>query len=236
MITSRLRRVEDKRASKRILIAILGSVALLVFLLMFGLKILIGFGAMLDKIRGSSPQQQTVSDLLLPPILDSLPEATHSATISIRGKSEPKKEVIIYINDSEYKKVTTTDAGEFTIESIPVEETKITITAKLVGEKDQMSAASNVVTTVIDRTPPKLTVSKPEDNQTINDGSHKVTVEGMTDEGMRITVNDRIAVVKADGSFIYAMSVSDGETVLMIVSTDPAGNQTKVERRVTYQP
>ena len=58
----------------------------------------------------------------------------------------------------------------------------------------------------------------------------------MTDEGMRITVNDRIAVVKADGSFTYAMSLPDGETVLTIVSTDPAGNQTKTERRVKYQP
>lgn len=233
---SRLRRFEDKRASKRLLWAVAGSVALLLFLLFFGLKILIGFSLLVDKIRGNSPQQASQTDILLPPILDPLPESTNSATIEIHGKSDPKKEVLIYVNDKEYKKLTTTDTGEFSIDAIAVDEERVTISAKVKGDKDAVSALSNVITTLIDRTPPKLEVTKPTDTQIINDGTHKVIVEGKTEEGMRITVSDRIAVVHADGSFTYAFNVNDGENVLSIVSTDAAGNQTKIERRVTYQP
>ncbi len=235
-MSSRLRRVEDRRAAKRLIMAVVGSFTLLVFLLFFGLKILIGFSVMVDKIRGGSPQQALVSDVLLPPILDSLPEATNSATISIRGKSDPKKEVVVYINDKEYKKLTTDDKGEFTIENISVDETSVTVSAKRKGDKDQTSALSNIISTTIDRTAPKLDVTKPTDGTTINDGTHKVTVEGISDESTRISVSGRIVLVRADGSFTYQMSVSDGENILEIVATDEAGNQTRVERRVTYQP
>ncbi len=236
MTTSRLRRFEDKKASKRLYMAVAGSIALLFFLLFFGLKILIGFSIFVDKIRGTTPQQATQSDVLLPPMLDPLPDATNSASLSIRGKADPKKTVIIYVNDKEYKKLITTDTGSFVLDDIPIEEEKITISAKLLGDKDQTSDLSNVISTSIDRTAPELELTKPSDGATINDGTHKTIVEGKTEEGMRVTVSGRIVVVRVDGSFIYSMSLVDGENALTIVSTDPAGNQTKIERRVTYQP
>lgn len=235
MTTSRLRRFEDKKASKRLYLAILGSIAVLLFLLLFGLKILIGFSVFVDKMRGGSPQQKTVSDILLPPILDSLSESTNSASITIHGKADPKREVIVYVNDKEYKKIIITDTGDFTLTNIPVNEEKVTISAKLKGDKDEISALSNIITTLVDRTPPTLELLKPADGATINDGTHKVGIEGKTDEGMKVTVNGRIAVVRENGSFMYQMSLTDGENQLTVVSTDPAGNQTKVERRVTYQ-
>lgn len=234
--TSRLRRFEDKKASKRLVMTVAGFVAIIILLLLFGLKILIGFSILVDKIRGSNPAQLSQKDILLPPILDSLVESTNSATISIHGKSDPKKTVIIFVNDQEYKQVTTTDAGDFTIDKIPVYEEDVTISAKLKGDKEELSALSNIISTLIDRTSPTLEVVKPTNDQIINDGTHKTLVEGKTEEGMRVTVNDRIVVVRTGGSFTYLMALSDGENALTIVSTDHAGNQTKVERRVTYQP
>lgn len=234
--TSRLRRFEDKKASKRLVMTVAGFVAIIILLLLFGLKLLIGFSVMVDKIRGTTPQQTAQSDILLPPILDSLEESTNSATISVHGKSDPKKTVIIYVNDKEYKELTTTDTGDFSIDRIPVNEQEVTISAKLKGDKEELSALSNIISTLVDQTPPTLEVTKPTNAQTINDGTHKTLVEGKTEEGMRVTVNDRIVVVRTGGSFTYLVALSDGENALTIVSTDHAGNQTKVERRVTYQP
>jgi len=236
MMSSRLRRFEDKKASKRLMMTAAGFVALVIFLLLFGLKILIGFSVLVDKIRGGGPQQAAVTDILLPPILDSLPEATNSATLSIHGKSDPKKTVIVYINDQEYKQVITTDVGDFSLDKIPVNEEEVTISAKVKGDKEELSALSNIISTLVDRTPPTLEVAKPSNDQIINDGTHKTFVEGKTDEGTRVTINGRIVVVRSGGSFTYPMNLVDGENNLMIVSSDSAGNQTKIERRVTYQP
>ena len=236
MTSSRLRRFEDKKASKRLVMAVVGLVALIILLLLFGLKLLIGFSILVDKIRGGNPQQVSPKDILLPPILDSLEESTNSATIFIHGKSDPKKTVIVFLNDREYKQVTTTDAGDFTLDKISVNEQEVTISAKLIGDKEELSALSNIISTLVDRTPPTLEVTKPSNNQTINDGTHKTLVEGKTDEASRVTINGRIVVLRNDGSFTYPMSLVDGENNLMIVSSDSAGNQTKIERRVTYQP
>lgn len=236
MVSSRLRRVEEKDASRRIAIALLGIVGVSVFLLLFGVKILIGFSLLVDRIRGGSAPVEQQQTIVLPPVLDPLPEATGSATISISGKGAPKTKAIVYVNDAEYKRIPVETDGAFTMSDIPIDGKSITIYAKLIDDKDNMSNASNTITTTADRTAPKLTIDKPEDNATINDGTHKVTVTGITDEDSKVTINGRIVVVKSDGSFNYQMPLNDGENKLKIVSKDEAGNETSVERKVTYQP
>lgn len=236
MISSRLRRVEEKNASRRIAIALFGSVAILAFLGLFGVRILIGFSLLVDRIRGGTPQIQQQQAVLLSPTLDPLPEATNSATLSVHGRATAKQQLILYVNDAEYKKLTVENDGTFAIDDIPVDEGRVSISAKLTDGKDNTSDLSNVIVTTVDRTPPKLTIDKPEDNMTINDGTHKVTVNGITDEDMKVTINGRIVVVKSDGSFTYSMPLNDGANTLTILSRDFAGNETKMERKVTYQP
>lgn len=236
MVHSRLRRFEEKNASRRIAVALIGTVALLVFFGLFGLRMLIGFSLLIDRIRGGSASLQPQQSVILPPVLDPLPEATNSATITVHGKAMPKAGLILYLNNTEYKKLQVGDNGAFEEQHIPVEEGPVTISAKSVDEKNTISELSNVLTSTVDRTAPKLTVDKPEDRSTVNDGTHKVTVNGLTDEDMKVTINGRIVVVKSDGSFSYSMPLNDGENKLTILSHDPAGNETKVERTVIYQP
>ena len=236
MIRSRLSRFEEKNASRRIAVALIGTVGLLVFFALFGIRMLIGFSLLIDRIRGGSAAPQQQQTIILAPVLDPLPEATNSARISIKGKAAAKARLVPYLNDSEYKKLTVADDGTFESQDIPVEEGPVTLSAKVVDDKNSASDLSNVITTVVDRTAPKLTIDKPSDGTTVNDGTHKVAVTGLTDEDMKVTINGRIVVVKSDGSFTYSMPLNDGENVLTILSKDPAGNETNVERNVTYQP
>jgi hypothetical protein len=234
---SRLSRVEEKSARHRIAIGIIGSITILILLGVFGIKFLIAFSVLVDKLHGGSATQQPAQvSVLVPPVLDQLPEATNSATISISGTATPKDQVIVYLNTTEYKRVSPDSTGAFQLADIPVDVGTVTVSAKLTDGKKNMSDPSNTITTVVDRTPPKLTVSSPTDTTTVNDGTHKVEVTGITDPDMNITITGRIVVVRSDGTFDYSMPLNDGANKLEIVATDAAGNSTTVERNVTYQP
>lgn len=236
MISSRLGRFENRKAQKRLLIAIGGSIGILLFLAVFGLKILVGFSLLVDRLRGnSSTNPQSQSNLLLPPVIDPIPEATFSSTLSISGRGTAKTQVIVYVNDKQYKKFAVSEDNTFTLSGIPVEEGEVTISSKITDDKGNTSDLSNIIKVTIDQKPPMLEVTKPDDGAKIQDGSHKATIEGKTDEDGRVTINDRIVVVRSGGTFTYAMPLSDGENVLKIVATDPAGNHTTIEKRVTYQ-
>lgn len=235
MIMSRLRRYEDRKAQKKLSIAVVGSLAVLVFLGVFGLKILVGFSLLVDRIRGNSPAAQQQSNLLLPPVMDPLPEATFSATLSISGKATARMSLVIYVDDTEYKTLTVPDDGLFTLADIAVDEGRVSLKSKITDDNDNASDYSNILHVTVDRKPPTLAVSKPEDGAKIQDGSHKVTIEGMTDSDSKVMVNDRIVVVRGDGSFVYTIPIADGDNTLNVVAIDPAGNRTTVERHVTYQ-
>lgn len=235
MVLSRISRVEERKAKRRLAIAFLGSISLLVFLAFFGLRILVGFSLFIDRIRGTSPQTPQQSAILLSPILEQLPEATNAATLRIIGKATPKTTLILFINAIEYKKLPVAESGDFSVDEIPVSEGDVTVSAKVTDGK-QTSDLSNIIRTVVDRTPPKLTIDAPADNSTINDGTRAVTVTGLTDEDMKVTINGRIVVVKSDGSFTYRMPINDGDNKLTIIARDGAGNETTAERTVKYIP
>ncbi len=238
MVSSRLSRVQEKSARKRIVIGLLGSVAIIVIIAVFGLKLLIAFRVLVERIRGGGkPVQQTTSQsVLVPPVLDPLPEATNSATITISGSAVAKDQVGLYINSAEYKRITVPDTGSFQFTDIPVDVGTVTASAKLIDTKQNTSDISNVITTTVDRTIPKLTIDSPSDNTTVNDGTHQVQISGLTDPNINVSISGRIVVVKADGSFIYSMPLNNGANKLEIVATDDAGNSTTVERNITYQP
>ena len=68
----------------------------------------------------------------------------------------------------------------------------------------------------------------------MNGEKKAVIVTGKVKEDSTVTINGRFVVVQNDGSFSYDFPLNDGDTILKITATDEAGNQTSVERKVTY--
>lgn len=232
MLYSRLRRYEDRKFKKRLLWAIGGSVALVIFLFVFGLKILVGFSLFVDRIRGTT-QQQLTQELILPPILDPLPEATNSASLTITGKSDVGVKIVLYIDEEESATLPVDSDGIFSLTK-RLSEGDHTVSAKAKNDKDVLSDLSNVVKVSITRKKPELTITSPNDGARIVGDSNTVTVKGKTSPDNAVTINDRLAVVGNDGSFSYTHSLTEGDNTLHIAATDPAGNEETVERRVTY--
>ena len=235
MVYSRLIRHEERQQRKRLMWALGGMLGLVIFLFVFGLKILVGFSLMVDRIRGNSPQQSSQNqELILPPLLDPLPEATNSASLTITGKSDAGLKIILFIDEEEVTTLPVKDDGTFTYTK-KLAEGDHTISAKAKNDKDGVSDLSNVLTISIKRKKPELTITSPSDGARIVGDSNTLIVKGKTASDNTVTVNDRLAVVGNDGSFSYTHVLSEGDNTLRIVATDPAGNQETVDRRVTYQ-
>lgn len=227
-------RLEETRQKRRLAIAIVGSVALLAFFGLFGLKILVGFSLLVDRVRGNTPTAQT-TELILPPILDPLPNATNSSTLVIRGSAQADLDIILYVDEEETEKSKVSENGTFTLTLDGLTEGTKHISAKVSDDKGTVSELSNVLTILIKKKGPSLELTAPEDNSTLNGDDNKVTIAGKTDVDTSVTVNDRIAVVSGDNTFSYKYPLNDGENKLKIVATDIAGNTSTIERTVTYR-
>ena len=234
MAISRFSRFEERKQQRLLILAMCGTVAIIAFILLFGVKILIGFSVFVDRLHGTSKATQPTQSLILPPTLDPLPEATNSAKLTITGKGNPSLTLILYINEVETKKLTLPQDGAIAL-SVTGKNGSNTIRAKLMDDKGNISALSNTVEVMIKNSKPHLEVSSPQDNESISGDPKSVHVTGRTEEENRVTINDRIVLVKNDGSFDYTFSLHDGQNTLTIAATDSAGNQSTVERHITYQ-
>jgi len=234
MISSRLARFEEKNARNRLIVAVLGTFAVILFLLFFGVKILISFSVFIDKLRGNSPNSASTQAIVLPPTLDPLPEATNSAQLKISGRGQSGLTVIVYLNGNETKKLTIPKEGIFST-VLTAQEGKNTISAKVLDDKGNISELSQVMKIMVTNKAPLMEVTSPQDNATISGDDNKIIVSGKVEDDVRVTINDRFVVVQNDGSFSYKFPLPEGDTVLRIIATDSAGNQTKIERKVTYK-
>jgi hypothetical protein len=200
----------------------------------FGFRLFIGFFVFLDRMRGKEPVKESKSALVIPPYIDPLPLATMSGKLVITGRAQANARVIIYVNGEEIKKVTVKDDGTFTASSVNLPEGTHTIQAKTSDAAGNKSEFSNSVVTTIKKRPPLLSITVPNDNTTITGENNLLTVEGKTDEGNDVRINDRYVVVRPDGFFTYPYPLSEGENILSIRAIDRAGNSTELQRTVTY--
>lgn len=238
IISSRLRRFEEKRLRTRLLLVLLGTLALISFLAVFGFRLLIGFFVLLDQLRGTGKTTTTttkVQSLAIPPYLDPLPLATSSGKLLITGRGQAKSELVLFVNNSEKKRIDIGDDGTFSISSLTFPEGEYLFQAKTADQNGNLTDFSNSVHTSIKRRPPALEINKPDDGATIKGDSNILTVEGKTEDDVDIRINDRYVVVRPDNTFSYPLPINEGENTITIKAIDRAGNSTQVVRKVTYQ-
>ncbi len=236
MTYSRLRKFEEKRQERKIVGALAGIVAIFLFLVFFGLKILTAFSLLVDNIRGNSKKTTitTQEQLILPPELDPIPIATNSATILITGKGTAGLTAILNINELDTKETIVTEDGSFKFTNVPLSDGSNSFSVKLTDDKKNVSTSSDVLTITYKKSKPTLDVTTPSDGAKISGEQNTITVSGKTEDTNTVTINGRLVVMKNDGSFTYDYPLGEGDTTLQIVAKDPAGNETKVERKVSY--
>ena len=62
----------------------------------------------------------------------------------------------------------------------------------------------------------------------------QVTIQGTTDNGVGITINDRIMSVNDSGKFQYSTTLNSGTNQFKVVATDQTGNATEKDITLNF--
>lgn len=235
MARSRLSRRMVEKSKKNLLLSILGIIIVTLAIFKFGIPLIINLSVFLSGLRNNQEQSlRHDPSFISPPIVNSLPEATSSATVVISGVASKDQTIELYINDDLINKTQTEENGSFSFEE-KIKPGENTIKVKAIVEKKE-SEFSNPLTISFKSAPPSLNISSPSDGQSFSKDQNTVDVKGTTDTDVKITVNGFWAITYNNGSFSYSLPLQNGENKIKIVATDIAGNSIEKELRVTYSP
>lgn len=231
---TRMDRVQEEKSSHFLYFSIISGLIILVAGGMWGVPALITMSTFIGNIsQKNEASQQTENVILFPPTLNPITEATNSSPIKISGFSDPGNSIELFLNDTLDDKTSVNDAGQFVFENVNLKEGLNTVFVKAI-KKEKTSDKSQSFQISYLKKAPKLEINKPENDQVISTDRKETTVNGLTDPGNTVTVNDHFAIVNPDGSFSYNAVLNDGDNILVIEASDKAGNKTKTERKVKY--
>lgn len=223
-----------QKASSLFIVFIIVSVLLFTF----GFKLVIQASVILSNLlskESTATQQDTEEDqdFFGTVNVDSLPTATNSAKLLVSGTTSDFDEVQIYINDEKVKDAKTASDNEFSEEVGDLKKGENEIYVKAIARKAKKTKSSDVYTVIYISDKPKLEISEPGDNSTVN--RQEVRIVGNTDKGNTVSVNNLPVVVDLNGKFQKSIRLKDGENKIEVKVLDIAGNEEKKIITVQYK-
>jgi hypothetical protein len=119
------------------------------------------------------------------------------------------------------------ETSSFVVDDLPLEGGRNDVQATVVGPGGE-SEASPVVTYVLDRSKPKITISSPKNGATVNGG--KVRITGKTQGRSTVVARNEAngtagtATAEDDGTFTVEVPINRGTNAIALTATDLAGN------------
>lgn len=245
---ARVRKAETKLARRRhpFALTIAGTVVLAVMGSMFAQAVGVSLGRGLEDLGGTLVQaipKAQESDLVLgetqvtvstAPILDTLPEFVATNEMTFEGRVpafalKPNSAISLTVNGKLLTTLAIRPDGRFGPIPLTLQEGANVLRAAHVEGTSEVAATSHTVT--VDRVKPDLRIVRPARGDTIE--GDEVIVEGSTEPGADVTVNDRSVRPNPDGTFTERLVAAPGAFAVTIVAKDEAGNETKTELSVT---
>jgi large repetitive protein len=226
--TKRSLRQEELSAYRRIIIATVLIILLIVGGYFLGVPLLANLG---NNSQNIGNPQLTGQDKVAPapPTINSLPNEVRTKTITITGSAESGATVTITVNDEESAKTLADKQGHYEGE-VALAGGSNTISAQAKDAAGNQSRASTNISITYDATPPNISLLQ-ELPQLATEPT--LTVTGKTEPKAKVTINDRVAIVNNEGVFTTTIRLISGANTISIIATDAAGNQKKIERTVT---
>jgi hypothetical protein len=178
-----------------------------------------------------------ISDSLQPSMdLPEMSPITNEETLAFRGQVEdfisplvPNDLTTLSLQIADIDVPVQSDGSFYAVIPLPLEGEN-NITFLLSDPAGNTANDSRVV--IRDTTPPALTLEPVPETTT----SNTIRIEGVAEAGSTVTMNGRFLQTETDGSFSEDVTLSWGPNVIIVESTDSAGNVQKAMRVVSYGP
>ena len=234
---SRLAKTQEAREKKDLLRYAFFTIGIIAFVLLVGIPFVIPrITAVIDQTSGRNSTGFNPGDTTPPPPphLRDLPRYTSEGSVEVAGFTEAGATVSVVVN-GRADQVIADAGGGFTLRvDLVAGDNKISAFA--VDQAANESGKSREYLVTVDTEEPSLEVIKPQDGAIYFGNERNVQIEGQTESGARITINDRVAIVNAEGKFAMQVGLSEGGNTFTIKAYDEAGNTTEKSLTLSYTP
>ena len=181
-------------------------------------------------LQGQSALQLPAGGAIAPlgaaPVADNVPLFVRDPQLQVNGRvpsfaAQPGRTLQIVLNGTVISSTPVADNGAFSA-ALALKDGANAISFTLMAGRDLVATSTYAVT--LDRTPPTLTLSRPQAGSTVD--AQNVIVQGTTEAGATVTVNGHTVVVAQDGAFSDFITTTPGPLAIAVVSRDRAGNET----------
>jgi hypothetical protein len=231
---SRLASVEQKKNIKRAYSYIFLSILAVVFLVLFGIPLLVKFAGFVGDIAKSDKPVE-INDITppAPPHFDDIPDFVNNESIEITGTAESGATVRIRANNNDYE-ITANNEGVFTF-MFNLKKGENSIDAIAIDSANNKSTQTQTQKIIFDSEEPKIEILSPSNGDNFYGSSQKqLNLKGTVDGVAEITINDRFVALKDDNSFVFNTSLNEGSNEFKIKAVDPAGNETETSITVNF--
>lgn len=231
---SRLAKIEERKNIRKAIVFTILTLFSILAVIFFGLPIIAKFAIFFSGLKKSS-QPVDKNDITppSPPQIDVLPETTNKNPIEISGSSEAGTAVSLFLNDKKEELIANKE-GRFSF-TFKLKDGLNTISATSKDLSGNESQKTETMMITLDVSPPSLEIESPKDGESFF-GSKKsqVIIRGKSEEGVSVTVNDRIALVDDQGNFTLTTSLAEGVNIYSIKAQDRAQNTTEKTLTLTF--
>lgn len=232
---SRLASVEEKKNFRSAVLFGLLTIGFLVALFFIGIPFLGRFVGFVSDL-GKSNKPISVNDKTppAPPQFDTFAPFTNQKTVSLTGRTEPGATVTLTFDAANQSVVADKD-GKFSFPNLSLNDGENDFSASATDAAGNASQKTTSLSITFDNKPPTLTIDSPADGAAFfGSKQRQVTIQGTTDPGTSVTVNDRIVVIDDNGKFQFTTSLNDGANPFAVKSTDQAGNTTEKDITLNF--
>lgn len=228
---SRLIKKQEAKLAKQLLWSVgLGLILILLFLFF----ILPNSARVLTFLIDTTPPPND-SIIIQAPVFDAPPTITNQAQLELTGFALANGELELEVNNQVQPSVRVDEEGRFLI-SVQLNEGENQISAFVKTNQAERSARSKIMTIILDKQPPSLTLNNIEPQMTVVGRDHSLfRLTGQSEPEVKLSFNGRSIFARPDGSFSYDYQLLEGENLIKIEAQDQAGNLSQTEVLVTYR-
>ena len=232
---SRLESVEEKRNFRNAVLFIILSIAAVVLLVIFGIPQIGKVATFVSGFKNNNKVTVSVDKTPpAPPNFGTYPSFTNQQTVSITGTAAPGVTVKLNFNGNSQSTLTD-NSGNFTFSNLTLQTGNNIFSAVTVDTSGNTSQKTPDNTIVYDTKAPALVITSPSDGSSFFGSSQiQATIQGTTDTGASVTINDRIVSVDDSGKFEYTTTLSNGSNPFKVIATDQAGNTTEKDITLSF--